>query len=173
MKTKHNILFVLLIIAFCNTGKTQNTFKSYYQEIKTYQDTMNAEFADSKRSPMVEDDIIHFKKLDFFAIDSNYKVNAILTFTPGEFPFPMKTTTARKPMYVKYGEVTFEIRGVKCKLNVYQNLDLIKKDEYKDYLFMPFTDLTNGFDSYGGGRFLDLKIPEGNTIIIDFNKIGH
>ena len=42
--------------------------------------------------------------------------------------------------------------------------------ELKDYLFLPFMDLTNGVSSYGGGRFLDLKIPEGESIIIDFKK---
>ena len=31
-------------------------------------------------------------------------------------------------------------------------------------------DLTNGNRSYGGGRFLDLKIPAGEIMIIDFNK---
>ena len=39
-----------------------------------------------------------------------------------------------------------------------------------DYLFLPFTDLTSGVDTYGGGRYIDQKIPEGNSIIIDFNQ---
>ena len=42
--------------------------------------------------------------------------------------------------------------------------------EYEDYLFLPFTDKTNGDSSYGGGRYLDLKLPEGDSIIIDFNQ---
>jgi len=37
-------------------------------------------------------------------------------------------------------------------------------------LFLPFTDLTNGTVSYGGGRYIDLKIPEEeDAIVIDFN----
>ena len=39
-----------------------------------------------------------------------------------------------------------------------------------DHLFLPFTDNTNGVETYGGGRYIDLKIPAGNTINIDFNK---
>ena len=35
---------------------------------------------------------------------------------------------------------------------------------------LPFTDLTNGNETYSGGRYIDLEIPEGNTIRIDFNK---
>ena len=47
---------------------------------------------------------------------------------------------------------------------------LMKTQEYKDYLFFPFTDLTNGEESYSGGRYIDLHIPEGEEIVIDFNK---
>lgn len=43
--------------------------------------------------------------------------------------------------------------------------------QYKDYLFFPFTDTTNGNETYDGGRYIDLRIPaSGNEIIIDFNK---
>ena len=31
-------------------------------------------------------------------------------------------------------------------------------------------DNTNGEETYGGGRYIDLTIPEGDTLIIDFNK---
>ena len=34
---------------------------------------------------------------------------------------------------------------------------------------MPFSDLTSGNESYIGGKYIDMKVPEGNTIIIDFN----
>ncbi len=167
---KRNILFFIMLTGWCVTGFSQHTFKSYNEEIKAYQDTMNIEFADTSQSPLTREDIVHFKKLDFFPIDSTYKITANFKLAMGEIPFPMKTTTARRPMYVKYGEVHFVFKGVECKLNVYQNLDLIKKEGYKDYLFLPFTDLTNGFESYGGGRYIDLRIPDGDTIIIDFNK---
>ena len=37
-------------------------------------------------------------------------------------------------------------------------------------MFLPFTDAGNGDESYGGGRYIELRIPEKDTIIIDFNK---
>ena len=60
--------------------------------------------------------------------------------------------------------------GVKLKLNVYRNIDLSKTEEYKDHLFLPFSDLTSGKESYIGGRYIDLKIPKGKTIAVDFNQ---
>jgi hypothetical protein len=47
---------------------------------------------------------------------------------------------------------------------------LTKKEGYEDFLFLPFNDYTNGNETYGGGRYLDLRIPDGSTIILDFNK---
>jgi uncharacterized protein len=53
---------------------------------------------------------------------------------------------------------------------VYQYMKLINVEKYKNDLFLPFTDLTTGKQTHGGGRFLDLKIPDNDEIIIDFNK---
>ena len=82
----------------------------------------------------------------------------------------MKTSTDRKPMYVKYGELSFVLKGESFKLNVYRNIELSKKEEYKDYLFLPFSDATSGKESYIGGRYIDLRVPKGKSIAIDFNK---
>jgi uncharacterized protein (DUF1684 family) len=43
-------------------------------------------------------------------------------------------------------------------------------EHYAKYLFLPFGDQTNAISTYGSGRFLDLTIPDGDTLIIDFNK---
>ena len=37
-------------------------------------------------------------------------------------------------------------------------------------MFLPFSDLTSGNETYGGGRYIDLEIPKGKTITIDFNQ---
>jgi len=39
-----------------------------------------------------------------------------------------------------------------------------------DYLFLRFIDKTNDETTYSGGRYLDIRIPEGDSIILDFNK---
>ncbi len=39
-------------------------------------------------------------------------------------------------------------------------------------LFLPFYDLTNGTETYGGGRYLELPYGEGRTVV-DFNYATH
>lgn len=134
-----------------------------------YQKKLNAEYANPDESPLTKSDLKKFKALDFYPIDMQYCVEAKLVRTPNEKPFEMATTTARKPVYLKYGELHFTLKGKDCKLDVFRNVELAKNEEYKDYLFLPFTDLTSGDGSYGGGRYIDLRIPSGNTITIDFN----
>jgi uncharacterized protein (DUF1684 family) len=140
------------------------------ESLEEFQRDMNEKFSDPERTPLSKDDLAQFKKLDFFEIDSAFLVKAHFLRTPAEAPFKMETTTNRKPVYVKYGELYFSIKGKDFKLDVFQNQELISDPEYYNYLFLPFTDLTNGETTYSGGRYLDLRIPEGDSIFLNFNK---
>ena len=138
--------------------------------VEKFQKELNAEYADAKTSPLLPEDLKDFKSLDFYPANAQFFVVAKFIRTENEQPFEMKTTTARKPVYVKYGEAHFSIDGQFFKLNIYRNIELSKKKEYKDYLFLPFSDLTCGNESYIGGRYLDLEIPQADTIVINFNR---
>ena len=139
------------------------------EEIMEFRMELNTEFADPEESPLEEEDRLHFEALDFFPIDLNFRIEARFIRTPGQEPFEMQTTTDRRPVYEKYGECHFELEGRKFVLNVYQSHSLREKEGYEDYLFLPFKDFTNGSESYGGGRYIDLRVPEDETIILDFN----
>ena len=135
-----------------------------------FQQELNISFSDSTKSPLEPADLVTFKGLDFYPIDQKYIVQAKFKRSKNEKPFEMPTTTDRKPKYVKYGELHFTIDGKPLKLNVYQNVDFGRSPKYKNNLFLPFTDRTSGDETYGGGRYIDLTIPEGKTVKIDFNR---
>lgn len=135
-----------------------------------FQKKLNEEFADAIQSPLTEKDRMQFKVLDFFPIDASYIVEAKFTKSKNQKAFEMKTSTERAPLYVKYGEISFVIKGENFKLNVYQNLELIKRKGFKKHLFLPFSDLTSGNETYIGGRYIDLEIPKGKTLTVDFNQ---
>ena len=131
---------------------------------------IEAEFADSAHSPLKADDRAHFAHLERFAYDPRFHVTA--RFKPARRPkeFQMKTTTARLPLYRPYGTLVFKLEGRTFELPVYQNIDLIKKPGYENHLFLPFTDLTNGEETYGGGRYVDLQGPLEEEVTVDLNK---
>lgn len=139
-------------------------------DILLFQEELNAEFKNPESSPLPDRFRIDFESLEFFEPDTNYIVEAELVRTPEALPFSMPTTTGRESTEVVYGIAKFSLNGKDHKLEIYQSPELITQAEYEDYLFLPFTDNTNGEETYGGGRYLDLRIPKGNKIILNFNK---
>ncbi|MDN3673595.1 DUF1684 domain-containing protein [Flavobacterium branchiarum] len=162
-----NLILFLALLAL-NSGFAQEKLNN--TDAENFQKTINGEYADAKTSPLLAEDLKTFKTLDFYPINEKYSVVAKFVKAKKEKAFEMKTSTDRKPMYIKYGTVYFTIDGVDSQLNVYRNIDLTKKAEYKDHLFLPFSDLTSGKETYIGGRYIDLKTPKGKTITIDFNQ---
>ena len=163
---KYVMSFFLLGCMWICKAQTSEKIES----IKEFQKGINEEFMDPQESPLTPSDRKVFKGLEFFDMDTTYIVEAKFVRTPSEAPFVMHTTSDRLPIYVKYGEAYFKLKGKKYKLNIYQSQQLKKDPKYYDYLFLPFTDNTNGHESYGGGRYIDLHMPLGNSITIDFNK---
>ena len=159
------LLFVFLVQL--NFGFGQQKIDA--SAVAKFQKVINLEYADAKTSPLSAEDLAVFVALDFYPINEKFFVTAKFVRTENEKPFEMKTTGERKPMYVKYGEAYFILEGKDFKLNIYKNIELSKKEEYKDYLFLPFSDLTCGNESYIGGKYIDIKVPHGETIAIDFN----
>jgi uncharacterized protein (DUF1684 family) len=135
-----------------------------------FQRELNAEYKDATKSPLKDKDRKDFTGLDFFKFDSIYVVSAILKRSPDSDWFDMKTTTSRVTNERVYGILSFVLKDGTYKLNVYQGKDLMNKEGFEDYLFLPFLDNTNGDTTYGGGRYIDLRISEDDIIIIDFNK---
>ena len=160
-------LFVLLMVLQFGFGFAQAQFS--LAAVEKFQNELNAEYADAKTSPLLPEDLKTFQTLDFYPANEKFYVVAKFIRTENEQPFEMKTSTDRKPVYVKYGEAHFSIDGQAFQLNIYRNIELSKKEQYKDYLFLPFSDLTCGNESYIGGKYIDMKIPQGDTIVIDFN----
>ncbi|WP_119791084.1 DUF1684 domain-containing protein [Flavobacterium anhuiense] len=160
-----NALALLLVFNF---GFAQKKFSK--TDVQKFQKKINSEYADPKTSPLMAEDLKTFKNLDFFPISETYFVNATLVKAKGGKVFEMKTSGTRTPKYTKYGTLHFKINGKAFQLAVYQSLELIVQEQYKNHLFLPFSDLTTGKESYIGGRYIDLEIPKGNTIAVDFNQ---
>lgn len=158
------LMFVSLII---------NAQNNFIKNVKDYQYKQNLKFHNSKTSPLTAKDIKTFEALEFYKIDKKFEVIATLVKEKDPVIFEMPTTTDRKPLYVKYGTLTFSIDGKQHTLNIYQNKDFGRAPQYRNYLFLPFADTTNGNGSYGGGRYVDVlttdEKPDG-TITINFNK---
>lgn len=112
------------------------------------------------------------KYLKFFPVNKQYKVTAQFKKSDDTVGLIMKTSGKITKKYYRYGTLTFSIHHHPLQLTIYQSEQLMQKEEYKNYLFVPFTDLNSGVKSYGGGKYLDFLMDDirNNTLEIDFNK---
>ncbi len=157
------IAFVVTVLMGCNSQKKTVKFQSEFQK------QQNNFFKDASKSPLKPKDLKAFESLDFFPVDSLFIVTAQLSRTPNTEFFDMKTTTERVTKERVFGVLSFTINNETYNLNVYQGAPDPDGETESDYLFLPFLDDTNGSETYGGGRYIDLNIPVGNQLTIDFN----
>ena len=156
--------FLVAILIFLMAGFSVEAQKTYASSIESYQKT----YVKSHEVVQKKDK----KYFQFFAPNSQFKVAAGFTKTMDTVGFIMKTSGKTPKKYYRYGTVSFKIADSVFKLTVYQGEALMQTVLYKNHLFLPFTDLTSGEESYGAGRYLDLEINEivNNQVILDFNK---
>jgi uncharacterized protein (DUF1684 family) len=151
-----------------------NTFSQidsalYRAESIRFWEEQNAHYRDKKESPLDKKARKIFAGHRVYGYDANYVIEAKMVRYEREDTVVMKTSADTEKLYVKYAQLHFNLNRSHCHLTVYQSIALREMDEYKNYLFIPFKDLTSGKETYGGGRYLDVQIPEGNTLILNFN----
>jgi len=162
-----NRILIILVVLFtmsCTQDKRPILGETDYQK------KQNAKFKDATTSPLTKKDRKEFEGLGFFNFDSTFVITAQLKRTPETEFFNMKTTTERLSKERVFGVLKLSINDEAYSLNVYQGEENMQTEGLEDYLFLPFLDDTNGEESYGGGRYIDLRIPERDIIIIDFNR---
>ena len=108
----------------------------------------------------------------FFPVNEKYKITASFEESNNSKWFSMETSGTMKKIFRVYGILHFSINDTAVTLNIYQSQNLMNTTEYKNHLFLPFSDLTSGEETYAAGRYIDLDIQDikNNKALIDFNK---
>lgn len=157
------LAFIVILIIFADALFAQEK-DAYVDSIMIYQRA----YVDSHEVVGTADK----KYFRFFAPDKSYRVIATITRLSDTTGFIMKTSGTKEPKYFKYGILQFFLDNKPFQLRVYQSAQLRSTATYKNYLFVPYTDLTSGDESYGGGKYIEFfttDIKDGK-VTIDFNK---
>ncbi len=162
-----NIFILFFLISCCSlNAQSKKSVKKSTKEFRTH---YKADFLKSERSPFYNKEA-ELKNLRFFRPKKKYQVECTFHRTPDEKPFDMATYSGKLKQFIKFGVLTFKLDGKQYHLAVYQNMKYKKISP--ESLFLPFKDLTSNKKTYGGGRYIDLKMTDiiGNKVILDFNK---
>jgi uncharacterized protein len=159
---KHILTTLLAFLFFSGTVCAQD--KVYMDSIRKFQQRY------VKEHELVKD--ADKKLFRFYPVDKKYAVNCRFERMYDTTGFIMKTSGSVSKKHYRYGRLYFTINGKAQQLVIYQSAMLLSTPQYADYLFVPFTDATTGNETYGSGRYIDLRLGDikNNTVPIDFNK---
>ena len=162
-----SIAVVVLTFAVLAVGQT------FYgtTDLATFREGRDKEFRNPAESPLKAEDYAMFNGLNYFPVDEKLRVTAVLKRTRDEKVFQMPTSNGTPRKFIKYGTLSFSLNGKPRTLSVYQadSESRAAHPEYAHLLFVPFRDRTNGKESYGAGRYIDVVMPMGDRVTLDFN----
>ena len=167
------IFYTLLITVFLLSCGNNINNTEYKTEISKFQTELNSEYKNPKETPLRGDNFKNFKQHPFFPVDAKYRVDAKFVKSENSEYFDFPTSSGKTKRYKEYGKLYFKLDGKALTLSVFQMQGIEKLKGYENHLFLPFKDLTAGKETYGGGKYLDLTIPNSDRIIVDFNKSYH
>ena len=116
-------------------------------------------------SPLPDAEKKNFTGLNFYPEDRNFVYDAEFTLIGRGTPVYLMTNTERKAPYLPAASIRFKHRGVEYSLIAYKDLESNEKT-----LFLPFNDASNGSGTYASGRYMDLEVPQGKNLRLDFNS---
>lgn len=139
---------------------------NYLIPLKKEREEKDLSFRGRTNSPFEEAERRAFKNLVYYEPNLDYRVRVRLEDIEPKDTVHMPMTNGSTEAYLRYALANFELNGEPQRLTLYKKIK-----EEKEELFVPFTDKTNGFDTYGGGRYLDVPFQEGARMVtLDFNR---
>jgi uncharacterized protein (DUF1684 family) len=141
---------------------------SYPDEIAAWRTDKDA-YMRSGESPVPAAQRAAFAPLPYYPIDEQYNVPAGLKVLRGEDIIEMSTSSGKPRRMRRIGTLAFTLKGQPQTLTAFAEAD----DTSLRRLFVPFGDLTNGLETYQGGRYLDLDLRGSGVYELDFNRAYH
>ena len=162
------IVTAILVYSFVGNEEIKPSQIIDNEYVTVIQDSRNEKDSYLKKdttSPI--EDKSKFTGLKYFEVNPIFKVEGKIDRVTSGQTINISMSGGEVEEYEAYGNVKFEIEGVKCSLKIFKTPE--------GNLFLPFKDLTSNKETYGAGRYLDFGIDEvkGNQIAMDFNRAYH
>ncbi len=158
------LALILAVAAACS-----NPPVPYAEQIAAWHGEKDRFMRESPESPIPPGKRASFPALPYFPVDPAYRVPASLQPAPPGAAVEMPTSTGKRRQMRHVGTLAFTLNGQPLSLGAFVESD----DTTMRRLFVPFGDLTNGVETYPGGRYLDLDRTASGVYDLDFNRAYH
>lgn len=165
-------LCVALVAPACGTGGPANTpsdpAAEYVSRIQTDRARKDAALLRQVGEPIPLAKQRFYLPLKYFPVDPAYVVVAAFTPASARTPLQMPTSTGKLRDVERVGTLSFTLKGESLSLGAFA-----EAGDPPNRLFVPFTDLTSGTETYAAGRYLELERTPTGICTIDFNRAFH
>jgi uncharacterized protein (DUF1684 family) len=144
------VIVVLALASACSAPPDDP--KSYVEDVAAGRAAKDHEFNTASNSPVPPNRRAEILPLGYFPIDPDYKVATALSPSNDSTVVTMATSTGGRAQFRRVGTFDFSLKGQPLKLTAFHEVGA-----RGDTLFVPFTDLTTGNETYESGRFLELE----------------
>ncbi|WP_143961966.1 DUF1684 domain-containing protein [Litoribacter populi] len=168
MNTRNIILAVVavvLLVAVFYALSGGETPEQYQAKIEKERDRQFKYLKYNADSPLTSEQKNDLVELDYYPVDQQYRVKGRMVPVENRKMLEIPLTDGNVEKYIKHSYVEFELEGRTQRLLLLQSpreTDLRK-------FFLAFADDTSAEETYGGGRYLDVKQEGQRTVLLDFN----
>ena len=158
-------MLACLLAAMACTPSPADEDARFLQDLQSFRAAKDAAFLETD-SPVPADKRQTFLPLAYYPPSPAYRAPAVLTPLNDNTTVEMPTSTGQRRSMRLVGTLGFTLRGQPLTLGAFVDSDA--RDLSR--LFVPFTDLTSGTETYPAGRYIDLDVTRTGIYVIDFNR---
>ena len=158
------VIVALISIVYSFVGTDDSAHQKKIEKLREEKNVYMRTASDSPFAGKVDE----FNGLTYFAPDIKYKIKAKLIPVENKKAVVLPTSDGKTKRYMEYAHAVFSLEGQEHRLLILEIMDM---GPYRGTLFLAFGDETSAHETYGAGRYLDVKKPKKPTsIILDFNE---
>jgi uncharacterized protein (DUF1684 family) len=163
--------FSILVIAAsltaaCVSGPGAPDDSASIKEIQAARAEKDRSWSQDPDSPVPPEKRPKVLPLKYYPIDEAYSAPASLKLYDDRQVIEMPTSTGTPRKMDRVGQLEFALMGQPLTLDAFVE----DGTQQITQLFVPFADQTTGAETYGAGRYLDLRPTSTGFYVIDFNR---
>ena len=165
---------VVIFAGACTSGPSLDN-GPYVAQIEKERADKDAFFRTTD-GPLLPENIASFKGLSYFPIDPSYEVPARLAIDDVDRTtiLQLRTSKEQTRRVRRIGKLHFTLALKDTPPASFELTAFVEVDSPDvNRLFVPFTDVTSGKETYGGGRYLELNKTATGLYDLDFNRAYH
>ncbi|MDO9551019.1 DUF1684 domain-containing protein [Rhodonellum sp.] len=168
MKSQNIFLIIVVFVVSVSVVymlTNSETTEDYIEKIEKERERQFKFIRFNIDSPLTAEQKQGFQALSFYPIDPEFRIKAKMVPVEDRKMIEVPLTDGSVEKYLRHSYAEFELKGKSHRLLLLQS---VKEVDMRNF-FLAFADATSGEETYGGGRYINLRQDGKNSITIDFN----